>query len=148
MKRLLFAMMALLMLGSCSVDNDTPNTKFELAEITGNDLPDSFRFGESYSINIDYVLPSECNSFAGVDARRAGTSQEERTQIYIGVVTRVNNSTNCDAGDTDIQGSSNFSISIDATEDYTFYFWTGTDGNDQPVYTEIVVPVIERGAGS
>lgn len=144
MKRLIFAFVALIAMSSCSVDNDTTNTSYELAEITGNNLPDNFVLGETYSIEIDYVLPSECNTFAAVDARRAGSTNEERRQIYVGVVTTVDNSVNCDPDIPGNEGSSNFSITIDEDEDYTFYFWTGTGANNQPVYTEVVVPVDEE----
>lgn len=143
MKKIVFALMVLVAMSSCSVDDDASNTSYELAEITGNSLPDEFVFGETYSIEIDYLLPSECNSFVAVDARRAGSTSQERTQIYIGAVTTVNNSANCDPNVSGNEGSSNFSITIDEDEDYTFYFWTGIDANDRPIYTEVVVPVAE-----
>lgn len=145
MKRLIFAFVALILFSSCSIDDDTTPTSYELAEITGNNLPDSFVLGETYSIEIDYVLPSECNTFAQVDARRAGSTGEERRQIYIGVITTINTSPNCDPNVPGEEGSSNFSITIDENEAYTFYFWTGTGANNQPVYTEVIVPVNETG---
>ena len=136
--------MTLIMASSCSVDDDSPNTTFELAKITGNDLPDNFVFGESYTIKVNYVLPSECNSFSGIDARREGLSNSERREIYVNAVTAFNTNSGCNSSILGGQGSSNFSITIDETEDYTFYFWTGLDNNDQPVYSEITVPVQER----
>lgn len=143
MKRLIFAFLALITMNSCSVDDDTTNTSYELAEITGHNLPDNFVVGETYSIEIDYVLPSECNTFVAVDARRAGSTGPERRQIYIGAVSIVNTSSNCDPNVEGDEGSSNFSITIDEDEAYTFYFWTGIDANNQPIYTEVVVPVNE-----
>jgi len=144
MKRLIFAFVTLLSLNSCSVDDDTANTTYELAKITGNDLPENFVFGETYSIDVNYVLPSSCNSFAGIDARREGSSPEQRRRIYVGVLSLSNNNPNCDNSAPANESSSNFPISIDERDDYTFYFWTGIDSNDQPIYSEVVVPVLER----
>ena len=144
MKRLIFVFMTLVMISSCSVDDDSSNTAFELAKITGNDLPDNFVLGETYTIKVNYILPSQCNSFSGIDARRGGQANSERRDIYVGVVTNLNESTNCDSNILGEQGVSNFSITIDETEDYTFYFWTGLDDSNQPVYSETTVPVQER----
>lgn len=145
MKRLFFVLMTLISLSSCSVDDDAPNTTFELAEITGNNLPDEFIFGDTYNVTVDYILPSECNTFSGISAQRGGNSGESRREIYVGAVTSFINSNNCDEETPGNEGSGSFPILIDETEEYTFYFWTGVDSSNEPVYTEVVVPVVETG---
>ncbi len=132
------------MMSSCSIDDDASNTTYELAEITGNDLPDNFILGETYAVNVEYTLPSACNSFARLDASRGGLAGNEKRQIYVGIVSVFNDANNCDPNTPGAEGSSNFSITIDETEDYTFYFWTGTDSNNEPIYSEIVVPVQDQ----
>jgi len=143
MKKLFIAFVALMMASSCSVDDDSANTTYELAEITGHDLPKNFVFGETYTVKINYILPSQCNNFALIDARTGGSINPEKREIYVGIVTSLNNSSNCDATVIGEDGSKTFSITIDETEAYTFYFWTGLDEDDQPIYTEIIIPVEE-----
>ncbi|MDR5591419.1 hypothetical protein [Christiangramia sp. SM2212] len=141
MKRL-FVLALSIIVSSCSLDNDTPNTYYELAEIVGNDLPEELVFGETYNVEVDYLLPSECNIFQALDARRGGNTPNERRDIYISVVTSVVTNDGCDPDIPGGAGSSKFSITIDQNEPYTFYFWTGVSGTD-PVYNEVIIPVVE-----
>lgn len=143
MKRSFLFLLALITLNSCSIDDDAPNINYELAQITGNNLPDEFVFNDTYSITIDYILPSECHNFAGIDARRAGNTSADRRKIYVGVVSTVEVGSECEENGSGDTGSTSFSILIDELEDYTFYFWTGVGTNNQPEYTEVVVPVVE-----
>ena len=144
MKKLVLILLVIAGLSSCSInDDDIPNITYELAEITANDLPENFQLGETYTVTVDYVLPSQCNSFAGIDARRGGNVGEERRNIYIAAVSQFVDSIECDSEATGNTGSGTFSITIDESEDFTFYFWTGVSDTNEPLYEEVTVPVIE-----
>lgn len=140
MKRLV-ALALTIILSSCSLDDDATNTVYELAPITSNDLPEVFELGETYEVKVNYQLPSECHVFQTIDARREGNAPSERSKIYISIVTSRQEQQAC----TDVlgsEGSAKFMITIDEKEDYTFYFWTGVEG-DGPDYEEVTVPVVE-----
>lgn len=144
MKKLVLLFLAVMGLNSCSMNDDNaPITEFELAEITANDLPNEFEFGKSYTVTVTYILPSQCSTFAGIDARREGSDGDLRRQIYIAAVSSFINNSNCDASTTGNSGTSTFSITIDETEAFKFYFWTGTDAADKPIYEEVTVPVTQ-----
>lgn len=143
MKKLVFILFTALAISSCTIDDDSPNIEFELAEITANDLPDQFELGKSYTITVTYVLPSQCNTFAGVDARREGSTGAARRQIYIAAFTQFQRGQDCNADISGNSGTSTFTITIDESEDFTFYFWIGTDASDEPIYDEVTVPVVE-----
>lgn len=142
MKRSFLVLMTLITLNSCSIDDDAPNINYELAQITGSNLPDEFVFNETYNITVDYILPSECHNFASIDARRAGNTAEDRSKIYVGIVSAIVSGSICDENTSGDSGSSSFSLFIDELDEYTFYFWTGIGSNNQPEYTEVVVPVV------
>ena len=144
MKKLFLILMAAVTLSSCSTnDDDGPTISYELAEITGNDLPDEFERGETYTVTLAYVLPSECSTFAGIDARREGNTNEKRRNIYVAAVSSFVDNGECNAETNGASGTSTFSFLIDDTEDFTFYFFTGFDDTDQAIYDEVTVPVVE-----
>ena len=144
MKKLVIILLSIVTLSSCSInDDDSPEIEYELAAITGNDLPDTFELGESYTITLNYLLPSQCHSFAALDARRASNSGDERRQIYVAAVSNFISNAQCNEDVVGNAGTTTFNILIDETEDYKFYFWTGFDAEDKPIYTEVSVPVTE-----
>ncbi len=143
MNRLVVFLLTFVTLSSCSIgEDDIPEIKYELAEITANDLPDEFEYGKSYTVTVTYILPTPCSSFAGIDGRRGGTTGEERREIYLTAISSYQTNDNCNTttGDT---GTSTFSIFIDEMEPFKFYFWTDTDADNQPIYNEVTVPVVE-----
>ncbi|APG60846.1 membrane lipoprotein lipid attachment site-containing protein [Christiangramia salexigens] len=143
MKKLFFVLISSLILTGCSIDNDTEKVNFELAGITGNDLPEEFIFGKTYEVNVNYKLPTTCHAFAGIDAKRSGSDNEKRRQIYVAAISQVKASSSCDPTSEGNTGTSKFSILIDDDEDYTFYFWVGVNSADEPEYETITIPVKE-----
>ena len=144
MKKLGLLLLSIIVLNSCSVESDEgPNVNYELAEITKNDLPEEFERGKSYSVNVEYTLPTECSTFAYLDARREGNISAERRNIYVAAISSTISNANCDGETEGETGVSSFSILIDEREDYKFYFWKGLDATNQPIYEEVIVPVIE-----
>lgn len=144
MKKIALILLAIVTLNSCTINDDNgPSIDFEAAEITENTLPDEFERGKNYTITVTYMLPSQCHSFAGIDARRASNTGDGRREIYVAAVSSFSINSNCDDSVEGSTGTSTFSIQIDESEDYKFYFWTGIDAADDPVYDEVTVPVVE-----
>lgn len=144
MKKLIFIVVAAVLFAGCSLDSSSEiNTTYAFVPITGNDLPESFEMGKTYEVTVDYQLPSECYAFNTLDARRKGNTTEERTKIYVGAISSVDLSSNCDDTTEGASGTSKFSIFIDDDQDYIFNFWIGEDSLGSPQYQTVTVPVEE-----
>lgn len=139
MKKLYLILFSLVMFTGCSVDDDSPQTTYELAEIVANDLPAEFEFEETYQITVTYILPSQCHTFFGLDARRGASEGEERRTIYVAAIAAQRGS-ECTGSTGGNQGTANFSLRIDEEDDYTFKFLVGEE-DGEPVYQTIVVPI-------
>ncbi|TQI69428.1 hypothetical protein JM79_0306 [Gramella sp. Hel_I_59] len=140
MRKLVVIALTLLLI-SCSVDNDSQITSYELASITSHDLPDEFVMGRTYDVKVDFVLPSDCNNFQALDARRAGSASNDRSQIYISVVTAVVENNSCTRDVVGATSSTMFVVTIDEETDYTFRFWKGQEG-DEAIYEVVTIPVV------
>lgn len=147
MKKLVFILFSLVLLTGCSVDDDSPQITYELAEIVANDLPDEFEFGETYEVTITYILPSQCHKYFGLDARRGGPEGEERRTIYVAAIASQEGTECSDTTTGGSQGTAKFSISIDQEDEYTFKFLIG-ENNGEPVYQTVEVPIAEEDGSS
>ncbi len=148
MKKLILLFVSSLFLVSCEIDDDGPTTLLIAAEVTAAELPEFFEPGETYEIDVTYLLPSACHTAAGIDARRGGISGDAFREIYVsGVASYDSNLTECEeeAEESELVREDSFQITIDTNEDepYTFYLWTGVDVDDENIFTEVVVPVGE-----
>lgn len=137
----------LLSFTSCDLDDDGPSIAYEMAEVTGADLPEYFEFEESYEINVDYMLPSACHTFEGFEGNQ-GENEEDETifEYYIQAVTSYDPSlTDCNEEDDDLNKTSKLFEDFEIeSEDYTVYrfnFLTGYDNDGDPEFLTIDVPV-------
>ena len=137
MKKLLswaLALSLLLPLGSCSNDDDAPETTFEKLVITGVEMPPSFQLGELYNIPITFELPDGCTQFETFQI--VTISDTEREIVVIGA---RKDTGACTLQITEVTETLIFQVLFDQT--YTFKFWQGDDANGDPQYLEIQVPV-------
>ena len=142
MKKLVFILFAVFAFAGCSDDDDALNVTYDVAEIVANDLPESFELGKIYEVTVSYVLPSRCHQFLGLDAQREGVTGESRRNIFVAAIAVRDGNVDCEDTTGGSLGTSKFSITIDEDEDYTFNFLVGEE-NDEPVYTTVVVPVLD-----
>ena len=144
MKKLALLIGCVFAFASCELEDDGPVVLREYAEVTEIDLPESFEEGETYEIDVTYVLPSACHQPAGLEAERGSLTGDERREIYIaGVATYSSDLVECDEEEENLEQSSSFSITIDENETYTFYLWTGVDVDNKPIFDTVEVPVTE-----
>lgn len=139
MKKLLLVFFALLLFSGCSAEDDSDNIMQNLAPVLSVDLPDSFDFGESYSIEIIYKRPTNCHTFSGLDVAR------NANVIVIGVVTSFRTSnTNCvDSGNLEASATINFVAERD--DFYIFKFWQGKNAAGRDEFLTVEVPVTQPG---
>ena len=133
MKKIFFVFFILLLTVSCS-DDDNTNYHYELLPVEEAIVPDEFIHGQVYFITVKYIRPDDCYVYNDVlyeydfDARN------------IAVISTVIENENCEVLDSEEE----LTIRVQAlqTSPYIFRFWQGDDENGDPIYLEIVVPVI------
>lgn len=110
-----------------------------LAPTLSVDLPDSFEFNQSYSIEIIYKRPTNCHTFSGLDVAR------NANVIVIGVVTSYSTgNTNCvDNGNLEASATINFVAERD--DFYIFKFWQGKNAAGRDEFLTVEVPVTQPG---
>jgi hypothetical protein len=135
MKKLL-VLCSLLLLASCSVNDDSTNYSFEVLPVESVDIPDEFQWGETYPITVSYLRPSSCHSFKEFYYLK---ENNERTVAPINFV--FEDDTCTDLEDTLVEATFNFVVTSYGS--YIFKFWQGEDTNGDDQYLIIEVPVIE-----
>ena len=135
MKKLL-VLCSLLLLASCSIDDDGTNYSFEVLPVESVDIPDEFQWGETYPITVSYLRPSTCHSFKEFYYLK---ENNERTVAPINYVVEGNTCTGLE--DTLVEATFNFIVT--SYSSYIFKFWQGEDANGEDEYLIIEVPVID-----
>lgn len=133
MKKVFFAIFILLLTVSCS-DDDYSNYHYELLPVEEAIVPSEFVHGQIYYITVKYIRPDECYIYNDVlyeydfDARN------------IAVISTVAEGNSCEI----LELEEELTIRVQALqrEPYIFRFWQGDDDDGEPIYLEIVVPVV------
>jgi hypothetical protein len=133
MKKIFFVFFILLLTVSCS-DDDSSNYHYELLPVEEAIVPNEFVHGEVYFITVKYIRPDDCYVYNDVlyeydfDARN------------IAVISTVIEDENCETLDREEE----LTIRVQALQSspYIFRFWQGDDENGDPIYLEIIVPVV------
>jgi len=140
MKRLyvlLFTVALTLTLGSCSIDDDGVNFHYSPLEITSVNVPDTFEFGQIYTIDANLLRPDDCTLADRFDVRRSFTDTTQiRTVAAIGIVLDQDE---CIELNEEIQDS--FQFEVIYSEPYIFRFYTGDDTSGEPQFLEVEIPV-------
>jgi hypothetical protein len=140
MKKLILLFACVLLLTSCSVDDES-NIFLVPVEVVETNLPPLFSPGENFIVDVTYLLPDVCHIPAGLQVTRGAEHGPERRDIYVTGVASITEGMECDTEGGDLEKEGSFRIIIDETEPYTFYLWTGYDENDESIFTEVIVPV-------
>lgn len=137
MKKVVFLLVLLMSLNSCTINDDDNNPTFgyEILPIESVDMPNEFVLGEVYTISVTYIKPSGCyvfNDFYYVS---------ELNQRTIAVINTVYTDQNCTTASITEEVSFNFVVTSTGT--YVFRFWQGEDENGNDLYYIVEVPVVE-----
>lgn len=142
MKKLLLLAVLAFTFTACDVESDEPTMISVLAEVTDIDLPESFEQGESYVIDVTYLLPSACHLPQGINAQRESAYGSGRRKIYVAGVASIEfGAPDCTEESEDLEKTGSFRLLIDEDMPYTFFLWTGVDEAGKSVYNEVEVPV-------
>lgn len=137
MKKNPVLLLLLLALTACNVDDDA-NFNYELVPVQNATFPETFVFGSTYEIPVEFIRPTACHFFADFSF-----SKIDETTRRMGVVNSVFTDQDCaDLTDSTSEMSFNFMVLYDGT--YTFEFWNGEDANGEDQYIVFEVPVVRE----
>ncbi len=131
---ILFGVAALF--NACEID-DGQNFRFTTLAIVDADVPDFFELNETYNIEVTYVRPDECTFFEGFDV--AKTAETDRDVAVIGSV--LTDEIACAQVVQEVTATLQFVVLY--TGEYHFRFYSGQDQNDNSMFLEFTVPVVE-----
>ena len=135
MKKILILSFILILISSCSVDDDRDNFNLEILPIESIDIPDSFTIGETYPITVSYLRPSSCHLF------REFYYDKENNIRTVAVIDYKFLRSDCeDLEEELVEATFNFHVTSNGS--YIFKFWQGEDDNGDNQYLTIEVPVI------
>ena len=134
MKRLIVISLSLILLASCSLDDNGYDYNLEILPIESVDMPQTFAYGETYPITVSYLRPSTCHSFKEFYYLK---NDNERIVAVINYDVVAHNCENL----TDELVEATFNFIVTRTDSYVFKFWQGVDENDEDQYLTIEVPV-------
>ncbi len=137
MKKFIYICFLSIFLFSCS-DDDTDFKKFHFERLTIDEItfPDSFNYNELDTVWFTYTLPTKCHysyelEYIPVDSTR-----------YISIISYVDDEQDT-CVDVTTQKESFIPIKISQTEDYLFKIWKGVNDDNENIYEEYTVPVID-----
>ena len=134
MKR--FIIIGLILLASCSVNDDSVNYNFEILPIESIDIPNEFELGEVYPITVSYFKPSSCHNF------REFYYLKENNERTVAVINFEFLDNNCEDLENELVEAT-FNFIVTSNGSYIFKFWQGEDTNGENQYLIIEVPVID-----
>ncbi len=134
-RKVLKALLFLLVLTACDIGDDEVNYHFVTLQITDVTMPETFNLNETYEIGVTVLVPDGCTEFEGFDITSEGTTV--RTVVAIG--TRWD-----DVACTEVvsEVETTFDFLCLYPETYLFRFWTGENEQGVPQYLDIEVPVV------
>lgn len=136
MRKIIAVLVTTLLFVSCSADDSQDDFHFEVLPVHSYVVPSQFTLGETYPITINYLRPSTCHGFSGFYYDK---SLNVRT---IAIQSIVSNASSC----TDLQNEiveKSFNFHVTSNGSYIFKFWKGVDSNNQNIYEEVEVEVVE-----
>jgi hypothetical protein len=138
MKNIFLLSFLMLTLGSCSNDNDIVNNITVTLPIEEVDIPEEFKFGQVFPINVTYFRPSSCHLF------NTFYVEENNNETTVILVNTVYEDTNCETFDVNTNETvASFNFQVNDTATQVFKFWQGKDDNGSDLYLVVEVPVVE-----
>lgn len=134
MKKIIFLLPLLLSFMGCSLDHDGDSQQpiYRLVPIVATNLPETFTAGETYEVEMTYVLPTSCHRFFTIQ------NQNTADVHLFGILASVTQGSDCQ--ETEQTGIAKFDLLVEPKEMYTFKFWQGVE-NGQDIYLTVEVPV-------
>ncbi|PKQ45711.1 hypothetical protein [Confluentibacter flavum] len=134
MKKILILSFILILMGSCSLDDDGKDFNLEILPIESVDIPDSFTMGQTYPITVSYLRPSTCHLF------REFYYDKDNNIRTVAVIDYKYLNNNCEDLENELVEAT-FNFHVTSNGSYIFKFWQGEDDNGDNQYLIIEVPV-------
>jgi len=135
MKKIIFLTVLFLSFSSCHKNDDLLPLEIKSAPVTELQVPESFQFGETYNLLINFNLPSSCYKLFNIDYIYNGNERDINVLIYLDAKVI------CPQVVVPVQKI--IPVKILQHEDYTFIIWKGKDDSGKDIIESIVVPVID-----
>ena len=137
MKKLLFLSFCLLLIFGCNPDDDeVEQVVYELVPVISTNLPESFRAGEHYIVELTYSPPTSCHRLSSVNYELEGTNT-----FTFGVVNYYIPADHCQE-EVGLTAKTSFDFTAEPVEFYIFKFWQGEDEAGESEFLTVEVPVI------
>ncbi|UFH36273.1 hypothetical protein [Flavobacterium acetivorans] len=137
MKKIALLVLFMTTLVSCSLDNDNRDTyTYSVLPVESYTLPESFKLGETYKIELKYQKPTACHIFQGIYYAK---DLNTRT---IGVQTAVKDNQVCST-DVPALSETSFNFTVTATGSYIFKFYKGKDADNKDIFEDVEIQVVE-----
>ena len=136
MKKILILSFTLILMSSCSLDNDVQDFQLEILPIESVDIPDSFTMGQTYPITVSYLAPSTCHLF-----KEFYYDRKNNTRTVAIIDYKYLNTTCQDLENKLVEATFNFQVTNNGS--YIFKFWQGEDEDGENQYLIIEVPVTD-----
>jgi len=135
MRKIIFILLPFILF-SCSLEDNSLDTYFELVPVESAVVPDEFVLGNLHLITLTYIRQTTCHAFNDI---YFVADSNERTVAITNIVYDSNG--NCEEISDELETSFNFR----ATElgSYIFKFWKGKDDDGEDLYMTVEVPVVE-----
>lgn len=134
MKKLALLLLVSLVTLSCSVD-DPNNYYYEILPIESFEVPESFDFGQEYTITIFYKRPNDCH------ANQSLYFEKKDSIRTIAVQSFVIDDGNCNTLPNELPKKGTFKFKVVNATPYLFKFYKGHDENGADIFEEVTIPV-------
>ena len=135
MNKFFYIMLLLLTTISCSVEDNEQEYVIENMPVESVFLPQTFVFGQTYSVTMTYNRPSTCHGYDGILYTKEGNV---RTFAIQNIVVTGDFCENL----TDELAETTFDITINEMEPYLLKFWQGTNDSGEDVFLEYEIMVV------
>jgi hypothetical protein len=141
MKKLLLLFFALTLVSCTSDDNPNEEFHFELMPIVNINMPESFQYNNSYTIEYSYYRPTTCHVFNDL---YFSYEANFRTIAVINTVYEDTETLHCQPieGQGELEQRSFQFLCNNDGGTYIFKFWQGTDEDGVDQYLIREVPIV------
>lgn len=141
MKKIALLLLAVITLGSCSLeeDNNQPSFYYEILPVESFQVPESVAVGRNYEIKMTYKKPSNCHIYEGCYYKTEGYT------TIVGIQTYVLDNPECKEFENPESLEVIFDFKVEsiqnASQPYVFKFYKGKDVNGNDIFEEVSIPV-------
>lgn len=136
MKKIIALICVFILTISCSVEEEgTPPIHYVLVPIQNVEIPEAMNVGTSYTIVMEYIIPSTCHGFDGFYYQTEGFTRTVSIQNF------VVEKPDCQPLMNQIY-SENMSFQPTEPGTYVFKFWKGKDSSGNDVFLEFERTVV------